>query len=715
MDEPQILAERGHGASFAPMSMRPLIARAELIARSNDSPLSAGGIAGAVIGSVVGAVVIAFCAYPFIVRYLRKRRGDVPFDPEAEIQAAQQEAMNGSANSPVTKQLSMDQYGRGQPSSEDSNAASMFKNGMAQQPSPGSPQNGQSAAAICTPPPDRQQQSPNLDPMTGPQRAATNLTATTFGTQMTTPPPEKERRGSQASTWSALSKAMRSTTSVFRRTSERSMPHHYASQDSSWTQAPTGQPMYQEPLSMAPVTTTYSTSGAAAAYYYPEGVPVTQLNTPMTAQPDISTFADAQAFSHMGAETQLGQDISQGLQQPDHSNQKNNALMTPSQSPDMVNQSFNGTPASGLQMFGTPIQGQGMLSLPGGSADDFTYPLGTGQLTANGLSLDNGTVNPQDLNALNIGLMPDWQAGLGNNGYPSDLGKTTSVQHIPNPSQMQMNDQQFSNIQHQQQQNIDIPIGDINAMDNFFEGVPGYTKSEAPKTEITPPMQQYPQTTSAAPLQPYQSSPPLAAPYTPVVIKSEPDMVENFYMDSLENAFDPAPNRQGHKRDYSHSSVSVGIPSNFANTPSTHITGTSSSYSGSLSPCPPPQQGMSPGEASGSEAPKPFKCPDCGREFEEKHKLNHHVRYHDRKYRCTYTDCTATFGTKTHLERHVNDKHTKSKGFHCSVEGCPYSRVNGKSFPRKDNWRRHMQNKHKRDPDQEPVVAAEVDAHMAES
>ncbi|TLD22074.1 hypothetical protein PspLS_07954 [Pyricularia sp. CBS 133598] len=714
MEESQILAERGHGASFAPTNMRPLIARAELFARSNDSPLSAGGIAGAVIGSVVGAIVIAFCAYPFIVRYMRKRRGDVPFDPEAEIQAAQQEAMNGSANSPVTKQLSMDQYGRGQPSSEDSNVASMFKNGMAQQPNPGSPQNGQSAAAVSTPPPDRQQQSPNLDSMTGPQRAATNLTATTFGTQMTTPPPEKERRGSQASTWSALSKAMRSTTSVFRRTSERSMPHNYASQDSSWTQSPAGQLIYQEPHSMAPGTTTYSTSGAAAAYYFPDGVPVTQLNTPMTAQPGISTFADAQAFSHMGAEAQLGQGISQGLQQPDYSNQKNNALMTPSQSPDMVNQGFNGPPISGLQMFGTPMQGQGMSTLPGGSAEDFTFPPGIGQLTADGLSFANGTVNPQDLNSLNAGLMPDWQADLGNTGHPSDLGKTTSAQHISNPSQMQMNDQQFSN-RNPQETTMDIPIGDINAIDNFFEGVPGYTKAEAGNLETTQPMQQYLPTTTAAPLQPYQSSPPLAAPYTPVLIKSEPDMVDNVYMDTFETAFDPAPDRQGHKRDYSHSSVSVGIPSNFANTPNTHITGASSSYSGSLSPCPPPPQGLSPGEASGSDAPKPFKCGDCGREFEEKHKLNHHVRYHDRKYRCSYTDCTATFGTKTHLERHVNDKHTKSKGFHCSVEGCPYSRVNGKSFPRKDNWRRHMQNKHKRDPDQEPVVAAEVDPNMTES
>jgi hypothetical protein len=52
------------------------------------------------------------------------------------------------------------------------------------------------------------------------------------------------------------------------------------------------------------------------------------------------------------------------------------------------------------------------------------------------------------------------------------------------------------------------------------------------------------------------------------------------------------------------------------------------------------------------------------------------------------------FGTKTHLGRHINDKHTKSKQYFCTQRNCPYSRQGGRSFPRKDNWRRHMQNKH---------------------
>lgn len=52
------------------------------------------------------------------------------------------------------------------------------------------------------------------------------------------------------------------------------------------------------------------------------------------------------------------------------------------------------------------------------------------------------------------------------------------------------------------------------------------------------------------------------------------------------------------------------------------------------------------------------------------------------------------FGTKTHLDRHINDKHNKTRKFYCKQPDCPYSRQGGKCFPRKDNLRRHMQNKH---------------------
>lgn len=36
----------------------------------------------------------------------------------------------------------------------------------------------------------------------------------------------------------------------------------------------------------------------------------------------------------------------------------------------------------------------------------------------------------------------------------------------------------------------------------------------------------------------------------------------------------------------------------------------------------------------------------------------------------------------------------KTRKFFCREKDCPYSREGGKSFPRKDNWSRHMRNKH---------------------
>ncbi|KAI1462892.1 uncharacterized protein F4812DRAFT_448784 [Daldinia caldariorum] len=86
-------------------------------------------------------------------------------------------------------------------------------------------------------------------------------------------------------------------------------------------------------------------------------------------------------------------------------------------------------------------------------------------------------------------------------------------------------------------------------------------------------------------------------------------------------------------------------------------------------------------------------CEECGRYFDQVHKLNHHKRYHDRKHGCPYEGCDKKFGTKTHLDRHINDKHVKSKAYHCIEPTCPYFKGR-KAFPRKDNWRRHMIKKH---------------------
>jgi hypothetical protein len=84
------------------------------------------------------------------------------------------------------------------------------------------------------------------------------------------------------------------------------------------------------------------------------------------------------------------------------------------------------------------------------------------------------------------------------------------------------------------------------------------------------------------------------------------------------------------------------------------------------------------------------KEPGCTQSFDQLHKLKHHQRYHAKEHKCYYPGCNKGFGTKTHLQRHINDRHEKKKKFHCSIPDCDYSRMGGKAFPRKDNWKRHM-------------------------
>jgi hypothetical protein len=119
-------------------------------------------------------------------------------------------------------------------------------------------------------------------------------------------------------------------------------------------------------------------------------------------------------------------------------------------------------------------------------------------------------------------------------------------------------------------------------------------------------------------------------------------------------------------------------------TPSPESSGVASDFRHSASPAA--------SNPSPRHAPGHYACtvPDCGQVFDQHHKLNHHARYHAKQHRCDYPNCGKGFGTKTHLQRHINDRHLHSKKFHCAVPSCEYSRAGGKSFLRKDNWKRHM-------------------------
>lgn len=108
-----------------------------------------------------------------------------------------------------------------------------------------------------------------------------------------------------------------------------------------------------------------------------------------------------------------------------------------------------------------------------------------------------------------------------------------------------------------------------------------------------------------------------------------------------------------------------------------------------------------------------FRCdePGCSQVFDQPHKLKHHQRYHIKEHKCHYKNCGKGFGTKTHLQRHINDRHEKKKKFHCAFPECDYSKAGGKAFPRKDNWKRHMTKIHNMDQQQLPEPI-EVDQDM---
>lgn len=204
----------------------------------------------------------------------------------------------------------------------------------------------------------------------------------------------------------------------------------------------------------------------------------------------------------------------------------------------------------------------------------------------------------------------------------------------------------------------------------------------------------------------HSASPPAMPPPAPEIITRQPtqeDVVapppdrENDFADMyLDLPSDDEYRRSMDSYEYAYSSTpgqSSTAESN-GRTPDTRPTASPSPFptipeNGRLKPDP----SVSPHSSRPSPPSGPLVCSECGREFDQIHKLNHHKRYHDRTHECPYADCDRKFGTKTHLDRHINDRHLKLKAYHCTEPTCAWFK-GGKSFPRKDNWRRHMIKKH---------------------
>jgi hypothetical protein len=101
-------------------------------------------------------------------------------------------------------------------------------------------------------------------------------------------------------------------------------------------------------------------------------------------------------------------------------------------------------------------------------------------------------------------------------------------------------------------------------------------------------------------------------------------------------------------------------------------------------------EGASPLAQYGANADQACTCRTCGRVFRTAGLQRiHYNRKHNLRYTCQ--ECDKSFGLRKDLERHelsVHQKHLSSTPVHtCPNEGCA---TPGKKFPRKDNWRRHV-------------------------
>ncbi|CAJ2503849.1 Uu.00g112430.m01.CDS01 [Anthostomella pinea] len=202
------------------------------------------------------------------------------------------------------------------------------------------------------------------------------------------------------------------------------------------------------------------------------------------------------------------------------------------------------------------------------------------------------------------------------------------------------------------------------------------------------------------------ASPPPMAHSPPQIVTRQPTQVGQVDLPTTdEHAFadtylnlppdDDEPRLSSESYEYSTTPGQSSTDPSSGRTPDTRITASPSPFPTVLEHVKVEQEPSASPESSrlSPQSPPNLTCEECGRSFDQIHKLNHHKRYHDRKHECPHQGCDKKFGTKTHLDRHINDKHVKSKAYHCTEPTCPYFK-GGKAFPRKDNWRRHMVKKH---------------------
>ncbi|KAL8351389.1 hypothetical protein RB601_000582 [Gaeumannomyces tritici] len=819
MNRPSLLsgAARRAAAEMSPSA---------LLKRSEPAALSPGAIAGVVIGSILGASIIALCVWPFIARARRRARGEGdPFNPEAEMEAAQASG-NASSSSPGptaagSKRLSVDDFGpaatrqtsrQHQPSlsKEFGTPGSDFSPPGARVPGGYGFQNqmmAPAAAAAAAAGPNGQFHQGAFVQQPGLMHQSTMGTVGTMDTMGTgvtvvpgTTPPDTPLQGSahhrrQSSSKSSIVKAFQSATSVFRRTSTRSMPGHHSPQPPQPPQDATFMPPQQMPYYISPIDNMPPATGAAASYY--SGAPMSPATSAWSTPPPMNNNMYIPSAPHPGGQPHASVEYhAPGIGPQDMGQQFQQFAMFPQQQ-QLVPPSQGISPMSPASQTTSPLIKDEMMS----EDEDGTAPFASAQAAMPGRSLGAspssghsrtpsqgltfprsekarvgmspssagpGTVNPLDIMAPTNDSERYWQV-------QNELVKPEQTSPPPPPQSYEnFAGQQEQPPQQQQQRQQQLPPVVLESADGFtlapnaqggnaadeidtalfdsFCDLDANAKEEwtlaayqdeqqkqkrreqlAQQQQLQQELAQQQllqqQLLQAQQLQQFQQQaqqllqtqgqaqqpayyghgqmqfgfqqgnsqlgnlPPGYPPQTPMFIKADPD--PNYVAQSF-TPFNISDNSTPHQP----ASYSSG-PSNM-NTPNTQLTEPASSYA----PSTPSNGGLSPPQGSDASPQKTYPCPKCDKVFTQQHKLNHHDRYHTRKYVCTYEGCDGSFGTTTHLRRHINDRHKKERKFHCTVEGCQWSRSGGLSFPRKDNWKRHMVKKHPGQPHDEPIEAS---------